>query len=403
MQCPPGAAVPHAHQRTAARCAVDPIEAPAPAWILDSAALEPPSSLQPPACLAPSHMAAASSGGHAMHAHLGAPVSTLNSYKLQKLLSAQAEAGQFAKLGEQGSHEGMPAFAAVAEHAEAAAGSPEKEDASADWHGFAAHAGTSTAASVKSKIQDQRSVVGDNTPEDYGAALSAMPQQSSHPESFAVFSGFDVPEDDVPTSDVPENNTALPTAQNSPEAGVTVSPSKEEEKSHAMSGNPMTDRSANASEISPAKREGRGSAVEMKPSKVDRRISGTPVAPATTHRSCSGVSCRGLTGDVPSGRETGTGASRAVGAGVRYKDGQLARGRSATAAPATGGVSGATSCGTQPACLAATLSMCVSICSTVALICCSQMSVCWPLDDRSTGSTCCMHICLCLCSSAPHV
>ena len=369
MRSSPGAVFPHAHQRTAAQCAVDPIEAPAPAWILDAAALESPSSLRPPAYSAPGHMAAPGSGGDAINARLDTPASTLDSFKLQKSPSAQADAGQFTKAGEQGSPAGMPAFAAVAPsgvsssvtNAEAAAGSSEK-DAGAAWHGFAAHAGTDTAASVKTNVQDQRSVVGHNRPEPSGAAPSAASQQSSQLGSFATFSGFDIPEDDLPTTDapmaddVPQNNDVLPTAQNSPEAGVTpVSPSEGEEKSHALSGNPaMTDRSANASELSPAKREGRGSATERKPSKVDKRASGTPVAPSKTYRSTSGVLSRGPAGDMPSGREASAGASKAVRAGLSYKDGQLAQGRSTLAAPPPSAVSGAASCGSQTACVGVT-------------------------------------------------
>ena len=358
----------HAHQRTAARCAVDPIEAPAPAWILDAAALESPSSLRPPAYSALTDMAAASSGGDAINARLEPPASTLNSYKLQKTLSAQADAGQFTKAGEPDSPAGVPAFAAVAPssvsssvtNAEAASGSLEKEDALAAWHGFAAHAGTDTAASVKTDVQDPRSVVGDDRPEQSGAALSAVSQQSSQPGSFATFSGFDIPEDDLPTTDVPmadvpQNNDALPTAQDSPEAGITPSsPSEGEEKCYAVSGYPdMTDRSANASELSPAKREGPGSATERKLSKVDRRVSGTPVAPRKTYRSCSGVLSRGPTEDVPSGREANAGASKAVRAGLSYKDGQLAQGRSTLAAPSTSAVSGGT-CELQTTCLPVT-------------------------------------------------
>ena len=346
MHSPSGAAFPHAHQETAVRCAVDPIEAPAPAWILDSAALESPSTLRPPALSAPGHMAAASFGGDAMHAHQGSPASTLNSHKLQTSLSVQADAGQFTDAGEQGSPAGMPAFAAVASSSvssslkRAEAGSPEKEDASAAWNGFAAHAGTNTA-SVMPDVQEQNLVVGDNMPEYGGSAPSEVLQQSSQPESFVSFGGFDVPEDDLPKGDILEDNIPLPTAQNSPEAGVTQeNPSEGEEKSHAMSGNPAaTGISANASQVRPAKREGLGGATEMKPLKVDRRVSGTP---AKTHRSSSGRISRGSTQDVPSRREGAAGASKAVGAGPRYKDGQLAQARLTLAAATTSAVSGAT-------------------------------------------------------------
>ena len=348
MQSPPKATLSHAHQGTAAHCAVDPIEAPAPAWILDSAALESPASLRPAAYLAPSHVAAASFGVDAVHAHPGPPASMLNSCELQKAVSAQADADHLTRAAEPGSPAGMPAVAATrlppgSEHAEAAAGRPEEEHAGAAWPGFAAHAGISSAASVQPHVQHQ---VVDNRPEPCGAALSALSQQSSQPGSFAVFSGFDVPEDDVPAGSVPENKDVLPTAPSSPAAGVThVSPSEEEGKSDVLSEHPvMADRSANAGDLSPAKGQSCSSAIEMKPYKADRRTSGTAVAPINTRRSSGGIFSRGSSGDVPGGRAAAAAGSKAAGAGVRSKAGQLAQGRSTMAAPATSSVSGATSC-----------------------------------------------------------
>lgn len=368
MQSPTWAALSHVQQRTP--CAVDPVEAPAPAWILDAAAhQEAPPPLPPPAYSAPAHTAVANLGGDA---HLGLPASQL----LLKSLSAEADAGRSTKAAEQGSTASVPPFAAVApssapclKHAEAAAGSPEEETAGAAWHGFAAHAGTATAGSVKLDSHAQSSVVSaaaaDNRHAYCRAALPEASQQASQPESHASFSGFDVPQADValptahnqpgniaafsgfdvPEQVVPEDTDALPTAQNSSVAGVSLlGPSRKDEKSHASSENPnMPDRSsANAStQVGPVIKD-RTSGAQVTPSKVERRMSGNPVAPTRTNRSSSGVFSRGSVGDAASGRATLAGASKAAGVGLSYIEGQLARGKSTLAAAPTFAVSGAT-------------------------------------------------------------
>lgn len=349
MQSPMPAALSHVQQRTAAPCAVDPGEAPAPAWILDAAAhQEAPSSLPPPAYSAPGHMAVANLGGDGIHAHLGLPASQL----LLKSLLAQADAGRFTKAAEQGSTGTVPEFAAVApstapslKHAEAVAGSPEEETPCAAWHGFATHAGTTTAGSVKLDAYAQSSVVSaaaaDNRHAYCGAALPEASQQASQPESNAAFSGFDVPEHDVP-----EDTEALPTAQISSVAGVSLlGPSRRDTNSHASSENlDMPDRSsANAStQVGPVKRDRRTSGTQVTASKVERRVRGNPVAPTRTNRNSSGVLSRGSAGDADSGRAAFAGASKAARAGLSYKEGQLAQSKSTLAAAATCALSGAT-------------------------------------------------------------
>ena len=376
MQSPMLAALSHVQQRTAAPCAVDPVEAPAPAWILDAAAhQDAPPSLPPPAYSAPRHMALPNLAGDGF-ADLGLPASTVTPHKS---LSAEAEAVGSTQAAEPVRTASMLPFALSTapslKHVAAAAGSPEKETAGAAWHGFAAHAGTTTAGSVRLHACAQSSVVSaaaaDNRHAYCGAALPEASQQASQSESNAAFSGFDVPkadvalptahnqpgniaafsgfdlpEHDLPEHDVPEGIDALPTAQNSSVAGVSLlGPSRRDEESHASSENPdMPDRSsASAStQVGPVKRDRRTSGTQVTPSKVERRMSGNPVAPTRTNRSSSGVFPRGSAGDAASGRTALAGASKAAGAGLSYKESQLALGKSTLAAAPTPAVSGAT-------------------------------------------------------------
>lgn len=379
MQSPMRAALSHVQQRTAAPCAVDPVEAPAPAWILDAAAhQDAPSSPPPPAYSAPCHMPLSNLASDGF-ADLGLPASTETPHKS---LSAEAEAARSTQVAEPGRTATMPPLAPVApstapslKHAAAAAGSPEKETAGAAWHGFAAHAGTTTAGSVRLHAYAQSSVVSaaaaDNRHACCGAALPealqhasqsesnaafsgfdmpkadvALPTAHNQPGNIAAFSGFDVPEHDLPEHDVPEDIDALPTAQNSSVAGVSLlGPSRRHKESHASSESPdMPDRSsANAStQMGPVKRDRRTSGTQVTPSKVERRMSGNPVAPTRTNRSSSGVFPRGFAGDTASGRAALAGASKAAGAGLSYKESQLAQGKSTLAVAPTFAVSGAT-------------------------------------------------------------
>ena len=337
----------HAQQMAAARYAVDPIEAPAPAWVLDTAALESPSSPLPPASTPPSHIAAARSGAGVTQ---GLSPGVSISHELQNSSSVQADGGWSGNADEQGNTVSVSASAALAQssispiqfespglHVETAAGNP----AGAVWHGFAAHAGTNTADLTESAFKDESSAVGaadsaDSRPTDCGPALPEVAQQSSQPGSIAAFSGFDVPEDDVP-----ENHDSPPQAHNSTDAGVIpVGPNKKEEISYAVPTTPVvTDKGVSASQLSLAKRERRPSASHMKPSKVEKRVSGSPV-PTKTDRGSRGVLSRGPTGDVPSGKGVAAGVSKVSEAGPMHRAGQLAQGRT-VAAPNTSAVSGA--------------------------------------------------------------
>lgn len=318
---------------------MDPIEGPGPAWILDAAGQE---SLPLFAYTPSRHVAAAR--GTASQNSQAISADTPTGGKLQNSLSAQPDASW------QGQTSGSASISASAaqtltgfssspstlvegkgqRQGEAAPGSPEGAAADAGWHGFAAHAGSHAADIPKSAFPGEGSVTGAADVAQHEAAQAGSGEQSSLGGSIAAFSGFDVPEDNLPQEPVAQ-------AQDSTVSVPPVTPHQASQSATAICKPPSeTEGSAAARPVIPAKTETKAGANQLAPAKVERRISGAPKTPAKTYRSSSAVFSRGPAGDEASGNGLAGGADRVSGAGPGHKDSQLPRRRSAT-----NGVSGA--------------------------------------------------------------
>lgn len=299
--------------------AVDPIEAPAPAWILDAAGHD---TLPRFAYSASRHVAA--SGG-------------TQSQSQQSLLSAQPGAAWQAKVGSWASsasaadtQTGFPPSAGMIGEGQGgspAPGSPPQgkgKETGPAWPGFAAHERAHTGEAPECALPAQGSAGGagsiaDQGPSQRQPAPPEAGQQARAQASAAAFTGFDVPEEDLP------EEGAAPEGQGSPQGVRPVASDPADKHSGAVSTAP--DGTAGASQVIPANSERKPGASPSLVAKGGRHITG-PMTPAKTYRSSSAVISRGPTEDEASGEG---GAGKAAGTGPVHKDGWLSRGRSTSA------------------------------------------------------------------------
>ena len=356
MQPPPQAAFTHSDKVPAAsHCAVDPIEAPAPAWALDPTITHHAQAPSPTSAdSSSSHLVMTNREATSSQARETRPAAASGKPDTQSSWSGRPDALQSAKATEESSSTVLPALQTVTQADDASSvsregglpkqaslGSFTKQTGAGKWRGFAADADNTSAdgSEVSSQAEAPAAdAAGVEDPRATYSGASVQPkkaQQSGQQSGSAAFAGFDVPEEQVDESVAAESAPGQATHQHSPvqtsssAAGRTTSEVWAQNApghigSTALLAETETDTSVNLS--TPAKPEG---------SSGVHQASAGPKA----ERTSSAVFSKGPTRDIPSDKGVAAGAVRVPKMGQNYN-----RVKSAQAAAPAGPVSGTPFC-----------------------------------------------------------
>ena len=346
MQSPAWAAAAHPNKVPAAsHCAVDPIEAPAPAWTLDPTITHEPQS--PPPTLAYSSIShipntyGEGESSKARHAWSDA------NPKVQGSSSGRSDAAWLAKASQQGSSALLPAMSAVTQvdsvssasrqgkpPERALPGSFSKKVEEAELRGFAADTdnaianGSLSSGEADAPEADAAGVQRLRATYCAAAVQSKEVQQGSQQSGSAAFAGFDVPEEQADESTAAESAVA-----NQRSSLQTDSPAASRTVSEVWAQN-NPGRVGSAALLSETQTKTGTSAVTLARPEGSFGTNQASVG-SKAERTSSAVFSRSPTQDIPSEKGEAAGAVRVLRIGQGYK-----RGKSAQAAAPAGPNSG---------------------------------------------------------------